>query len=96
MKNLQPGFISDTVNVLKYPSPFCFCSQIKCWFSGLEFTTWMSEWQKGTTLIRLLFQKLPVLGLHCFSRQFWQATSVQNFRTFTICVSYLLVKTMGW
>ena len=25
------------------------------------------------------------LGLHCSSRPFWQTTSVQNFRTFTVC-----------
>ena len=24
------------------------------------------------------------LGLHCLSRPFWQATSVRNFRTFTV------------
>ena len=27
-------------------------------------------------------KKQSDLGLHCFSRPFWQAISVQNFRTF--------------
>ena len=26
------------------------------------------------------------LGLHCLSRPFWQATSVQNFRTFSVAL----------
>ena len=30
------------------------------------------------------FQKQSDLGLHCLSRFFWQVTSVQNFRTFTV------------
>ena len=38
----------------------------------------------GKTLIRLLLQKQSDLGLHCLSRLFWQATSVLNFRTYTI------------
>ena len=29
-------------------------------------------------------QKQSDLGLHCLSRPFWQVTSFQNFRTFTI------------
>ena len=29
-------------------------------------------------------QKQSDLGLHCLSWPFWQATSVQNFRTFTV------------
>ena len=43
---------------------------------------------KGKTLIRLLLQKQSDLYLHCSSRPFWQATSVQNFRTFTV---YLII-----
>ena len=35
------------------------------------------------TLIRLLLKKQSDLGLHCLSRPFWHAASVQNFRTFT-------------
>ena len=34
------------------------------------------------TLIRLLLQKHPDLGLHCLSRPFYQTISVVNFRTF--------------
>ena len=64
-----------TVNDLKFLTaagpPFYFCSLIKCWFSGLEFTT-------GKTLIRLHS------SLHCLSRPFWQATCVWNLRTFTV------------
>ena len=30
--------ISITVNVLNFQTLFSFCSQIKCWFSGLECT----------------------------------------------------------
>ena len=30
-------------------------------------------------------QKQSDLGLPCLSRPFWQATSVRNFRTFTVC-----------
>ena len=39
---------------------------------------------RGETLIRLLLQKQSDLGLHCFSRPFGQATSVQNFRASTV------------
>ena len=39
------------------------------------------------TLIRLLLRKQSDLGLHCLFRAFWQPTSVQNFRTFTIIVN---------
>ena len=35
-------------------------------------------------MIRLLLQKQADLGLPCLSRPFWQATNVQNFRTFTV------------
>ena len=36
----------------------------------------IANWE---TLIRLLPKKQSNLGLHCLSRSFWQATSVQNF-----------------
>ena len=29
------------------------------------------------------------MGLHCLSRPFWQATSVQNFRQSRICFRYV-------
>ena len=35
--------IGSTVNVLKFPTLISFCSQIKCWFSGLEFTNFLTE-----------------------------------------------------
>ena len=35
-------------------------------------------------MIRLLLWKQSDLGLPCLSRAFWQASSVQNFRTFTV------------
>ena len=30
------------------------------------------------------------LGLHCLSRSFWQATSVQNFRIFKHIVNFMI------
>ena len=36
--------------------------------------------------IRLLPQKQSNLGLPCLSSPFWQAHSVQNFRTFTVII----------
>ena len=72
------------VNVLKFQTLFSFCSQIKCWFSGLEFTNFLSEQQTWNTLVRLLLQKQSDLGLPCLSRPFWLATSVQKFRKFTV------------
>ena len=32
-----------TVNVLKFRTLYSFCSQLKCWHSGLEFTKCLSE-----------------------------------------------------
>ena len=58
-----------TVNVLKFRTLFFFQSQINCWFSGLEFTKGLSEWQTGKILIRLLQQ--TDLGVHCLSRPFF-------------------------
>ena len=43
----------------------------------------------GKILIRLLLKKQSDLDLHCLSRAFWQATSIQNFRTVTICTFLL-------
>ena len=60
------------VNVLK------FRKFSLCWFSRLEISKYLSVWQTGMTLIRL------PLGLLCLSRLFWQATSVKNFRAFTV------------
>ena len=36
------------------------------------------------TLIRLLLQKQSDLGLYCLPRPFWQETSIQNFRIFSV------------
>ena len=58
------------VNVLKFRTLFSFCSEIKCWLSGLELTKCSSEKQTGNTLIRLLLQKQSELGLHCLSKPF--------------------------
>ena len=41
---------------------YLFCSQIKCWLSGLT-TKYLSKKQTGKTLIRLLPQKQSDLGL---------------------------------
>ena len=52
-----------------------FCSQIKFWLSGLEITKCLSE---------LHLQKQSDLFLCCLSNPYWQATIVQNLRTFTL------------
>ena len=44
----------------------------------------------GKTLIRLLLQKQSDLSLHCLSRTFWEATSVQNFRIFTVIILFFM------
>ena len=43
------------------------------------------------TLIRLLLQKQSDLGLHCLTKSLGQATSVQNFRAFTVCFNVKLM-----
>ena len=44
-------------NLLEFQTPFSFCSERKCWLSGLEFTKCLSEQHTGKkTLGRLLFQ----------------------------------------
>ena len=58
---------NHTVNVLKFRTLFSFCSEIKCWFSGLKFTKCLSEKQTGETLIRLLLQEQSDLNLGCLS-----------------------------
>ena len=63
---------------------FLSLSLIKCWKSGVGLIKCLSEWQTGKTLIRLLLQKQSDLGMSCLSKLFWQATSVRNFRTFTV------------
>ena len=42
-------------------------------------------------LIRLLLKKQPDLGLCCLPRAFWQASSIQNFRTFTILIYFHVI-----
>ena len=74
-----------SVNVLKLRTLFSFCSQIKCWFSGLEFTKCLSVFQTEMTLIRLLLQKQSDLGLHCLSM-----TGVRKFRTSGVYISYYM------
>ena len=39
-------------------------------------------------LVLIANREDPDLGLHCLSMPFWQATSVQNFRTFTLVIAY--------
>ena len=46
---------------------------------------------KGKILIRLLLQKQSDLDLHCMTQSFWEATSFQNSRTFTVNV-HLITK----
>ena len=63
-----------TLNVIKFQTLFSFCSQIKYWYLGLEFTNCLSKLQTEKTLIRLSDQ-----GLSCLSRSIWQVTGVRNF-----------------
>ena len=74
------------VNVLKFQTLFFCCSQINGGTrnKGLDFINCLSEYQTGKTLIRLLLRKQSDLGLSCLFKPFWQATSVQNFRSFTV------------
>ena len=44
--------------------------------------------------IRLLLQKQSDLSLPCLYRPFWQASSVQNFRTFTVHNKQVVSSTM--
>ena len=63
-----------TTNYSKYSKTlniFSFCSQIKCWLSGLKFTKGLSEKQTVNTLIRLLLQKQSDLNLHFLTSLFW-------------------------
>ena len=39
-------------------------------------------------LVKIANKEDPDLGLSCLSRPFWEATSVQNFRTFTVFECY--------
>ena len=50
----------------------------------MEHTKYLQEKQTGQTLLRLLLQKQSDQGLPYLSRLSWQATAVQNFRTFII------------
>ena len=43
-------------------------------------------------LVRLANRKDPDLGMHCLSRPFWQVTSVQNFRTFTVYLTSIATR----
>ena len=78
----------DKVNVLKCLTLFFYFSQIKCWFSWLEFTKCLSDYQTAKTLIRLL-QKQSDLGLCCLSRSFGHATSVKKFTDTVIVLKCL-------
>ena len=82
------------VNVLKFLTLVSFHFLIKCCFSGIDFTKCLSESQTGKTLIRLLLQKQSDLGLSCVYRPFWQATSVQNIRTFTVLITFIMANNM--
>ena len=76
------------VNVLRFQIFFSFCSQIKCPFSGLEFAKILVRIAKGEAKIKLLLKVQSDLYLPCLSVPFRQATNVQNYRTFTVCIVY--------
>ena len=44
---LLSAIFTLTVNVLKFRTLFSFCSQIKCWYSGLEFTKCCQKNKQG-------------------------------------------------
>ena len=81
---------------MKVLTLFSFSSQKNIGYQG-----WNSQntWQKSPTakiLIRLLLQKQSDLGLLCLSRILWQATTVRNFRTFTVLpFLYTLLQVVG-
>ena len=76
--------LHDTVNVLKILNtfPFLFSNKMFAFRAGIH--KMFVRIQTGKTLISLLLQKQSDLGLTCLSRPFWLATSVPNFRTFTV------------
>ena len=48
-------FLKNSPNDLGFRTVFSFCSfEIKCWYSGLEFTVCMSEEQTRKTMVGLL------------------------------------------
>ena len=73
-----------TVNVLKFRTFFSFLFSNKIFVFKHGICKMLVRKQTGKTLLRLLLQKQSDLGLCCLSRPFWQAASVQNFRTFTV------------
>ena len=84
----------NILNAVRYI--FCICSNFFLTFLLFLYSTKMlfirdgfhknacPNKQTGKTLIKLLLQKQFDLGLHCLSRPFWQATSISNFRKFTV------------
>ena len=76
--HIPAAFSTDFIS--HYLGEYCKCSsvsnatlimlKIKWWFSRLEFTK--------------VLKKQSDQGLHCLSRPFWHATSVHNFRIFTV------------
>ena len=79
LKNLALGKCSKISNIF-----LVLFSNKMLFFQGWNLQKCMLEKQTGKTLIRLLLQKQSDLSLHCLSKPFWQATSVQNFRIFII------------
>ena len=78
ISNLSYGKCSKVLNT------FLFLFSNRFWLSQLKLTKCSSEKQTVKTKIRLLLQKQSDLGLPCLSRLLYQATTVQNFRTFTV------------
>ena len=81
MANKQLYF-RHMVNILKFQTLFSFCSHkhvgYQGWNSQMLVNIENREEPEG------LLQKQSYLGLPCLSRFLWQATTVQNFRKFTI------------
>ena len=61
----------STINALKFQTLFSFCSQIKCWLSGIGFTILVSIANREDPDLTVSDLDLP-----CLSGPFWQADNV--------------------
>ena len=89
---------NSTVKDLKFQTlfSFCFCKNDGYQpLSGLKLTKCLLEKQTGKTLIRLLPRKQSDLGLPCLFMLLQKATTVLNFRTFTVVMIHLSYKCSG-
>ena len=78
-----PFYTDFTVNVAKFQTltSFLFSKNVgyQCWNSQMHVRIASREGPDQTDS-----QKQSDLGLSCLSRLLWQATTIQNFRTFNM------------